>query len=198
MGLSCGILGNGFGLSRDTLIAVPYEAGSVVEDLEYHLKLIGAGYTVKFADGTTVRADMPVGGRGAGTQRARWEGGRFQMLRRFVPELTLKVLKGNSKSVEPLLDLLLLPLALHVVLLLVTLAVPFTLTRMYAAISLAIVFSHVVIALIFGGASTKDATALFVAPFYIAWKLLLLPKVFLNARRKAEWVRTERAAFTNE
>jgi hypothetical protein len=39
MGLSAGILGNGFALSAETLRPVPYTADSVVEDLEYHLLL---------------------------------------------------------------------------------------------------------------------------------------------------------------
>ena len=43
MGLSVGIFGNGFGLSRATLKAVPHDAHSLVEDLEYHLQLVRAG-----------------------------------------------------------------------------------------------------------------------------------------------------------
>lgn len=43
LGLSVGIFGNGFGLSRAALGAVPYDAHSLVEDLEYHLKLVRAG-----------------------------------------------------------------------------------------------------------------------------------------------------------
>ena len=50
LALSCGILGNGFALRRETIEAVPYEAGSVVEDLEYHLRLVRAGKKVQFAD----------------------------------------------------------------------------------------------------------------------------------------------------
>ncbi|HMW01224.1 MAG TPA: glycosyltransferase family 2 protein, partial [Acidobacteriota bacterium] len=42
IGCSAGIFGNGFGLSATTLCEVPYSARSVVEDLEYHLKLVKA------------------------------------------------------------------------------------------------------------------------------------------------------------
>ena len=41
--LSVGISGNGFGLSRATLEAVPYQTHSLVEDLDYHLRLVEAG-----------------------------------------------------------------------------------------------------------------------------------------------------------
>ena len=40
LGLSVGISGNGFGLSRVTLEAVPYQTHSLVEDLDYHLRLV--------------------------------------------------------------------------------------------------------------------------------------------------------------
>ena len=43
LGFSAGILGNGFAISRAVLEAVPYDAFSVVEDLEYHLHLVMAG-----------------------------------------------------------------------------------------------------------------------------------------------------------
>jgi cellulose synthase/poly-beta-1,6-N-acetylglucosamine synthase-like glycosyltransferase len=198
LGLSAGILGNGFGLSRETLLAVPYEAGSVVEDLEYHLKLVKAGRTVWFADETTVRADMPAGGRGARTQRARWEGGRLQMLRRFAPGLTRDLLRGETRLFEPLLDLLLQPLAFHGLLLLVTLAVPFFPTRVYAVLALGVMGLHVLAAIFLGGGGIRDVAALAVTPFYVLWKLALLPKVFLSARDATEWVRTERAAIKPE
>jgi len=193
LGLSCGILGNGLGLTRETLLSVPYEAGSVVEDLEYHLKLVKAGRMVWFADSTTVRADMPAGGRGAKTQRARWEGGRLQMVWQFVPELTRGILKGETKLVEPLLDLLLQPLAFHVLVLLITLAIPVFPVRLYACIALVVVTLHVLAAIVLGGGGIRDLVALAVAPFYVIWKLALLPKVLINASGKADWVRTERA-----
>jgi Glycosyltransferase like family 2 len=70
LGLSAGISGNGFGLSRATLLAIPYETHSLVEDLDYHLRIVEAGRRISFADRTGVRAEMPIGGRGASTQRA--------------------------------------------------------------------------------------------------------------------------------
>ena len=117
LGLSAGIYGNGFALSAATLRAVPYTAASVVEDLEYHLALIRARRRVQFIDTAAVYGDMPVAGTGVKTQRARWEGGRLRMMVEKVPGLARDVLRGRFRSVEPALDLLLLPLAFHVVLL---------------------------------------------------------------------------------
>ncbi len=193
LGLSCGILGNGFALTRETLLAVPYTAVSLVEDLEYHLRLVRAGRRVRFADAVTVRAEMPAGGRGAKTQRARWEGGRFQMIGKLAPSLAKSVMTGRLKLIEPLLELLLLPLAFHVLLLLAALAVGFAPTRTYALAALAAVASHILAAIYVGGGGLRDLAALAAAPFYIAWKAALIPMMIRTAKKDAEWVRTERA-----
>ena len=59
LGLSAGICGNGFGLSRTTLEAVPIQTQSLVEDLDYHLRLVEAGRRIAFADCTRVLGEMP-------------------------------------------------------------------------------------------------------------------------------------------
>ena len=190
--LSVGISGNGFGLTKQTLQQVPYSARSVVEDLEYHLKLVQADIKVQFVDTTTVRADMPTGKKGTDTQRTRWEGGRFRMIREYIPYLLSSIFKGQFRLIEPLLELLLLPLALHVFLLLITLALPFYLTQIYALIGLTIVFIHVFGALWVGGGTWKDVAVLASVPFYILWKLMLMPRLLKAARKDMEWKRTER------
>ncbi|HXF38100.1 MAG TPA: glycosyltransferase family 2 protein [Blastocatellia bacterium] len=193
LGFSVGLLGNGFGLTRDTLVNVPYDAVSVVEDLEYHIRLVRAGRKVRFADGTSVKAEMPTGGKGARTQRARWEGGRFRTIASSAPGLAVRVLKGELNLIEPLFELLLLPLAFHVLLLLAALIPPFAPSRIYAAAGLGVVALHIVAALWVGGGGFKDIWALACAPFYIVWKAALLPKMLLASKKDAEWVRTERA-----
>lgn len=194
IGSSAGIFGNGFGLSATTLREVPYSARSVVEDLEYHLKLVKAGKKVRFLNSTTVRAEMPVGGRAVQTQRSRWEGGRIRMMLDFAPSLTRDIAKGEGRFVEPLLDLLLLPLAFHVVLLASLMVVPNPLLKIYAASSLTLVLFHVLSAVWVGDGTKSDVLALLGAPLYILWKMTMVRSVVRSSRKKAEWVRTERAA----
>ncbi|MBX3247199.1 MAG: glycosyltransferase [Myxococcales bacterium] len=193
LGLSAGILGNGFGLSRRSLEAVPYTARSVVEDLEHHLHLVRAGFKVEFMDETAVRADFPVGERGADTQRARWEGGRLRMLREHAPPLAKEVLAGDLRLAEPLLELLLLPLATHVGLLGALALVPFPPTQLYAATALGVVGAHVATAMKVGGAGRTELAALARAPLYVLWKARVLPKILQAASRDQAWVRTARA-----
>lgn len=193
-GCSAGIFGNGFVLTKATLSAVPYDAHSVVEDLEYHLRLVRAGRRVRFTDATTVWADMPTGGAGVTTQRARWEGGRLRVAREMALPLLRESLTGRPRLLEPLCDLLLPPLAFHVALLLTSLAIPIVAVRLYAVAGLIIVAAHVLIALVVDGGNWKDIAALATAPFYLLWKLTMIPTLIRAARPEAAWVRTVRAA----
>jgi cellulose synthase/poly-beta-1,6-N-acetylglucosamine synthase-like glycosyltransferase len=192
LGLSAGILGNGFALSADTLKSVPYTADSVVEDLEYHILLVEQGRKVLFTDAAWVKADMPTGGKGSETQRARWEGGRILMMGSQLPRLLGRVLRGELKLLEPMLDLTLLPLSFHVVLLLLTLAWPADFARTYAVMALLLVVIHALVAVRVGGGGLRDLYALSVAPFYIIWKLTILRLIGRSSARNASWVRTAR------
>jgi cellulose synthase/poly-beta-1,6-N-acetylglucosamine synthase-like glycosyltransferase len=194
LGLSAGILGNGFGLRRETLEAVPYLASSIVEDLEYHLALVRSGRRVVFVNETTVFGEMPVRGKGVTTQRSRWEGGRLRMLYEKAPGLLRDVLVGRLRCLEPLLDILLLPLAFHVTLLLVAISTPVPLVRDLGLAGAAVVALHLVAAIVVGGGSSRDIATLAVAPFYVVWKLMLIPSLLRNARSNHAWVRTSRNA----
>jgi hypothetical protein len=95
---------------------------------------------------------------------------------------------------EPLLELLLLPLAFHVALLLVAISAPFEISRSIGIAGIAIVMIHLLAAIIVGGGTWRDATTLLAAPFYILWKLMLIPALLKNARSNHAWVRTSRNA----
>ena len=197
LGLSCGINGNGFVLSAETLRAVPYSAASVVEDLEYHLSLLRAGRKVRFENATTVYGDMPTAGAGVKTQRARWEGGRLRMLLDKVPGMMREIFRGNFSMLEPCLDLLLLPLAFHVALLLLAVVTPFWPIRFIALAGLAVVAVHLAAAIRVTGGGLPEFSALLAAPFYIVWKILLIPRLVKTSRSGTAWVRTERASQRN-
>jgi len=192
LGFSAGILGNGFGLRRETLAAVPYLASSVVEDLEYHLSLVRSGRRVIFVDETAVFGEMPVRGKGVETQRSRWEGGRLRMLVDRGPGLLRDVLVGRLRCLEPLLELLLLPLAFHVVLLVVAVLSPLPIVRELALVGFAVVLFHLLVTIVVGRGGWRDFVTLASAPFYILWKLLLIPSLLRNAGSNHAWVRTSR------
>jgi cellulose synthase/poly-beta-1,6-N-acetylglucosamine synthase-like glycosyltransferase len=192
LGLSAGILGNGFALHRDVLTRIPYGAYSIVEDLEYHLALVRAGIRVEFVDTAAVSGEMPLSDIGAQTQRARWEGGRRQMMRRWAPRLMGDVLRGRARLIEPLLDLLAAPIASEVCLLLVAACLPVTWLRLYALGGFLVLALHVTAAAVGGSGLRGTLRVMATVPAYIFWKLWMLPNIWRASRADSLWVRTAR------
>lgn len=196
LGLSCGIFGNGFALSAETLRRVPYVANSVVEDLEYHLLLLRAGIRVDFLNTAAVLGEMPDNKAAASTQRARWEGGRILMRRRWTLPLLAEVASGRLILLEPLLDLLALPLATEAALLLLALLLPVPWLRLYATAGLLTLVLYVLVSARLSPDPAASLRALLAAPGYMLWKLVNLAKTRAAARNDAAWVRTERNPST--
>ncbi|MDB0542252.1 glycosyltransferase family 2 protein [Ralstonia solanacearum] len=204
LGLSAGILGNGFSLSRRTLARVPYDAASIVEDAEYHLRLVRAGLRVRWVDDATVRAAPPPDRAAAAAQRTRWIGGRLALLRAELPAVLRDLLLGPAQGSRAAMadlacDLLLPPLSLLVTatlalsalsaLLAATSSGPLALVG--AAVIGAVAF-HVFAALRVGQAQARHWLALLRLPGHLLWSLVLLPRTLRAARSGAQWVRTPR------
>ena len=198
LGLSCGIFGNGFGMRTEVLARVPYKANSLVEDLEYHLHLIRAGIRVRFLNDVAVYGEMPESSAAAGSQRTRWEGGRIRMRRLWTWPLTAQALRGRWRMVEPLLDLLALPLGSEVALLGLALllgAATGTVWLMaYGAVGVCTAALYLGVAASLSPRPHESLKALAGAPGYLLWKLLLVHRTHRAAQRDAAWVRTARNA----
>jgi cellulose synthase/poly-beta-1,6-N-acetylglucosamine synthase-like glycosyltransferase len=192
LGLSCGILGNGFALRREALERVPYRAFSIVEDVEYHICLVRKGIKVAYVGSATVYSEVPPDFDGALTQSARWEGGRLQLARQMVPRLIGDVLRGRLTSVEPLLDLLSLPLAHEVTLLILLLLLPLHGSHVYATGGFCILVFHLLVGISRGEKPWRNISALFYVPVYIWHKLAMLAATLRTSRVGARWVRTPR------
>jgi len=192
LGLSAGIPGNGFALHRDVLAKVPYHAHSIVEDLEYHLSLVRSNICVEFIDTAVVRGEMPVTSKGAKSQRARWEGGRLLLMKQWAPRLLADVVRGRKGLLEPLFDLLALPISTEVTLLLAAACLRITWLRVYVLGAFSVLLVHLTAAAISGPGLWETAMALSNAPSYVLWKLWIFPEVWRASRENAAWVRTER------
>jgi len=192
-GCSVNILGNGFALARKALENVPFDADSIAEDLDYHIRFVESGRRVRFCESTTVWAPAPSTGAVASAQRARWEGGRFRMMKERLPGLLRAIGRGEWRLVEPALDLLLLPLAFQVLLFIALALLPWPPARLLGLAGLGIVTVHVIAAMLIGRAGPSYWLALASAPFYILWKLTLGKRLLAAASKNAAWVRTERS-----
>ena len=106
LGGTAGLRGNGMCFSAQVLRDHPWDAYSVTEDLEFGLHLFLRGVNVTFAPEATVLAVMPRNPENAEGQRARWEGGRFAIIRQYARPLLRGALHGRPiASLDAFLDL---------------------------------------------------------------------------------------------
>ena len=213
-GFTVGLKGNGMGFTRAVLEAVPWSGNSITEDIDYGLDLLlREGIVVGYTPEAVVRAQMPNTSQQAASQRARWERGRYRLLRERAPSLFLAGLaRGDSKLVDAAVDLVVPPLAelaaLHAAWIGLT-ALCFNMGVLIPVWILLIPFSLVLYgAYIFGGLRVAGArrevySALLRAPFYALWKFALYALVRLKGGKQKggeplEWVRTERVPMSDE
>ncbi|MBK8988823.1 MAG: glycosyltransferase family 2 protein [Chloroflexi bacterium] len=95
LGGSAGLKGNGMVFATDVMRQNEWSA-SITEDIEFHMTLILNGERVTFAPEAVIQAEMPETLAGAATQNVRWERGRIQMMRLYVPQL----LRAMAKSLR--------------------------------------------------------------------------------------------------
>jgi cellulose synthase/poly-beta-1,6-N-acetylglucosamine synthase-like glycosyltransferase len=198
LGLSAGIVGNGFAVRQALLAGNMYNSHSVVEDLEFHLRLVLAGYKVEFLDDARVSSALPSSKQGEATQRSRWEGGRANAARTWFLPLLRQLAQGRARMLEPMLDVTSLPIGYGVFLLSAALCVPLVWVRLYALAALGMIACHVLAAAWSGEDFAGDMRILARAPGYILWKLAMLPALLRSSRSEAAWVRTERDASLPE
>jgi 1,2-diacylglycerol 3-beta-glucosyltransferase len=202
IGCSAGLRGNGMCFAADTLRAVPWEAYSLTEDLEYGLELILHGITVTFAPEATVRSPMPQSAGNAESQRARWEAGRLPIVRRYAGRLLRTAFRRFSfRLFDALVDLVTPPL----VNLLIVAVMLFLLNLLLSAVGVAeadqfvliwlgmigLAIFHVIVGLWASRATKSTYKALLHIPRYALWKVLLYTKLVKHGQTEA-WVRTTR------
>ena len=214
IGLTIALKGNGMAFTREVLKRARWQGHSITEDMDYGLDLIRFhGIRVRYVPEARVLAQMPVTAGQAASQRARWEGGRYRLLReRALPLLKEGLLHRNLQIIDAAVALLVPPLAELAAILLfwgALIAVGSLRHLLFGPRWFAALFALSLLGFltyILGGFRVADAPrevygALFKAPLYILWKLALYA-AGLFRRRKAspgsqpEWIRTDRIAVS--
>jgi cellulose synthase/poly-beta-1,6-N-acetylglucosamine synthase-like glycosyltransferase len=197
LGLSCGLRGNGMCLHRDALRRVPPAAFSVTEDVEYGIQLGMAGVRVAYAPAARVWGDMPSTARASRTQRARWEGGRRQLARRYAWTLVRTGFANRDvMRLDLAADLLVAPLSQLAagtvvgLCLALTLAPATSLAVVLWTIAAAALLAYVARGCVVSRLGARGAAALAWAPAYVAWKLAL--RATRSLTTGDEWIRTMR------
>lgn len=195
LGGSVGLKGNGMVFAAEVARRHPWPA-ALTEDIEYHLELILAGERVRFAPDAVVAAEMPGQLRGARTQNVRWERGRLEMVRRFVPRLLAEGLRRRSFMLfDAAIDQLIPPLSLLVGGAAVALAGGALLgdsaIALLGGLSLVALTIYLAASLALARVPGRACLALLYAPGYVLWKIWLYVRV-LAGRDRQGWVRTAR------
>jgi len=95
--------------SSSLLEEVPHDAASLVEDLEYSIRLGEAGYRVHYAAEAHVYGAMVTGAKAAVSQCRRFEGGRLALAKRRGPKLPARALMQRNAVLRDLALGLLVP-----------------------------------------------------------------------------------------
>ena len=200
LGLSCGLRGNGMCFSSALLAQVPHDAFSIVEDVEYGLRLGEAGHRVHYADDAHVYGEMVSTAAAASSQRRRWEEGRKELVRRNGRRLLRAGLVQKNRVLFDLaLDLLIPPLSrIAVFSLLGALAagaLSFEARRVvWSAASFGFCLFAVALYVLRGwsvsGTGLRGLLDLGLSPLYVVWKAGL--RLRKASRPTQSWVRTKR------
>lgn len=201
LGVSCGLRGNGMCFKASLLAEVPHDAFSLVEDLEYGIRLGRAGHRVVYANEAEVAGEMVSGEKASRSQRHRWEHGRALMVKQYGWPLLGEGLRARSGLLLDLaMDVLVPPLArltaATVGLLAVTSAALWWLGAGATAAGLGGFAAcglgfYVMTGWALSGTGLRGLVDLAFAPAYVVWKVTLVLRGG-GTKKKEAWVRTTR------
>jgi 1,2-diacylglycerol 3-beta-glucosyltransferase len=200
LGVSCGLRGNGMGFRVALLREVPHDAFSVVEDVEYGIRIGRKGHRVWYVDEASVLGEMVATEKESRSQRQRWEGGRMKLALSFGRPLLAEALRLRDGMLFDLaMDVLVPPLSYLALTTLTGTAVAAAAVALGKtsvgvlvpwAVSTAFLVAYVSRGVLLSGAGARGFLDLAAAPVYVAWKLAL----GLRGKRSEEWIRTARAS----
>lgn len=188
--------GNGMAFRTSLLQQYGWPCHSIVEDMEFTLRLLQDNINVHYNPDAVIRSEMVTSASSASTQRSRWEGGRFMLVRKMSgPLLKLFIKTGKPRYLYALAELATPPLSLLVML--------FTIATACALLALKGVwlilpasFWMILLFYVFSGQIQRHASLstwlyLAAAPLYVLWKIPIYIAMIVS-KKSSVWVRTAR------
>jgi 1,2-diacylglycerol 3-beta-glucosyltransferase len=209
IGASCGLYGNGMAFDKEVMKGRRW-SGHLTEDMEFQMDLLLDGQRVAYVPGAVLEAEMPHNLSSATSQNERWELGRQQMARRYIPTLARRLFSGHRElrvaHADAILDHLVPPLSVLIAAntLCSVGAATMTMARgrridrlnlLSSAVSATVIVLHVTAGLRSVAAPRSTYRALLHAPRMVAWKLRLWLRV-LARPNAVKWTRTTRNVET--
>jgi cellulose synthase/poly-beta-1,6-N-acetylglucosamine synthase-like glycosyltransferase len=210
LGGSSGLYGNGMTFSTEVTRGQRW-SNHLTEDIELQLELLLAGTRVAFVPEAVVEAEMPATLEASRSQHERWERGRLEMARRFLPPLARRAATGGPAGrlayVDAVLDQLVPPMSILVagsvgwagVSIARAFLAPTTSARRHAGLAVGLCAAEAAIvlgSLRLAGAPPAAYRSLLGAPHQMAWKVALWCRMLVSGKRVA-WVRTTRNVETS-
>jgi cellulose synthase/poly-beta-1,6-N-acetylglucosamine synthase-like glycosyltransferase len=194
LGIGVRLRGTGMTMTRAVAEATPYATGGASEDLFISLDLLLGGKTAVHVEEARLESLSAPSVKAGATQRIRWEQGRMDAARAYVPRL---VRAATPASLEAALLLVTPPFAVAAFLLIVggvlAAAAGAMVVAAVALIFLGLLVVDLAIALVQARAPLATWLALLAAPFYIVWKTWLQLVAIARSRRASEaWEPTSR------
>jgi 1,2-diacylglycerol 3-beta-glucosyltransferase len=200
IGASCGLYGNGMAFTAPVLRRREW-SDHLTEDIEFQMELLLDGIRVAYAPDAVVEAEMPSTLEGSQTQNERWERGRIELARRYVPRLAKAAVSPGTRhrvaAADAVLDHLVPPLSVLAVAVgaVTTASAVVALrrgTKQRAGLLLCgALAAHVMSSLVLAKAPGAVYKSLLHAPAMIAWKFRLWLRM-LARPGEGGWVRTAR------
>jgi len=203
LGASAGLRGNGVCLTRVALRRATWQTCSVAEDQEYHLQLVLAGGHVGFVPDAVVATVMEPTFEAAESQELRWEGGRLEIARAYLPALLRAAVRLRSWTcLDAALDLATPPFALlaaGTTLMATAHAIawlaggPFAPAACWGGLLVAQTFYALAGCALAGVPARTYLALIYCAPRYVLNKVAVCARV--TRRGRAEWTPTGRRAI---
>ena len=198
--LSAGLRGNGMCFTTRLLEEVPHDAYSIVEDVEYGIKVGEAGHRVHYAAEAHVYGEMVSSAAASSSQRRRWEGGRSALAgSRGLPLIGEAIARRSLVLLDLAFDILVPPLSTLVIWNVAGLTYAVVVRYVFgqpvsSAIwiaNLGVIGVYVLRGWSLSGTGMRGLVDLGAAPFYVVWKMWLRVR---EADKPSTWVRTAREA----
>ncbi len=204
LGASSGLYGNGM-VFRTEVFDDHRWTSHLTEDIEFQLELLLEGRPVAFAPDAVVEAEMPTTVEASRTQHERWERGRLEMVRRYVPRLLRRAVARDTRhrfaAADAAVDQLVPPFSVLVAATAGWAAVatvgglfrsPRRPWRVVVAVGLVLAQAgYILSSLRMVGAPRAVYRSLAAAPRLVVWKIGLWVRM-LGRQRDVAWVRTGR------
>ncbi len=195
----CPLMGTGMAFPWAIISDVQLNHGHLVEDLKLTIDLAAKSIFPLFCPQALVTSFFPTQMSTIDNQRSRWEHGHLMVIKDQLPILIRAAITKRSLKIAAIaLDLMLPPLALLVLMIIVSLLLSFTMLQFnnhlwIFLISIVISFIFlftILLAWVKFARQIVSLTDLFYIPIYILWKIPLYFRFFIN--KQQQWIKTKR------